>query len=805
VKLEYLAVMNLHNLNRIILVALCSILSFNSYGQSSSRLNCNHNHSAKNLSNSNSRCDTVDIIDTYVYLDFTNFSSNNLRGYADIVVSPLMVNIPQLHFDLEGLITDSVFVNSTQLFFNHFGPDLFIYLPNLPSWTNFTVRIYYHGTPIHDTSWGGFYYSSGYAYNMGVGMNALPHNYGRVWFPCFDNFRERCTYTIQTLTDGGRTSYCGGLRSSVENLGGDSLLTTWNLLQPVPSYLASVAVTNYTHVEDEFTSLGGFTRPIWLAARASDTLDMKNSFVHLHEALLAFETKYGNYAFDKVGFTAVPFSGGAMEHATNVAYPLFAIDGTTTYETLYAHELSHHWWGDLVTCETAADMWINEGMASYSERIFTEWLYGSDAYSNSIRNNHRDVLLNAARNDGGHFPLNAIPENVTYGETVYNKGADVAHSLRGFMGDENFFQAIHDLISEYQFSTLNSAQMRDFFQAYTTEDLSEFFNGWVFQPGYPDFRLIGYSYSTQFVGFELNVHVDQYLHHNTNYLNNVPLEVTVMDFQGNTDTVLIHASGESSTATATVLFEPAHVMLNRADKLHYATLADEAWNSTTGSHDLTYANFEYDVNDLGNMDSIFVRSEMHLTAADRVTALPMTDYVISPDRYWHVNTYANETTSTKMTLRFNGSATATSALDTSLFQLVQQYGMNESNMVLLYRWNAFEPWTEIPNATLFTSGSSTNWNGRFELLNPRSGDYAFGFHSGIISVDEIENPSLPFNINNNEITSTNFRGKYNLTNVNGQQLLKGKSSDGFRLNISEYASGIYFLQLNSVTYKVFLK
>ena len=197
-KLEYLAVMNLLNLNRIILIALWSILSYNSYGQTPSHLNCNHRHSAKDLSNSNSRCDTVDIVDTYVYLDFTNFSSNNLHGYTDIVVSPLMVNIPQLHLDLEGLTTDSVFVNSVSASFIHTGPDLFIDLPNLPSLVNFTVRVYYHGAPINDTSWGGFYYSGGYAYNMGVGMDALPHNFGRVWFPCFDNFRERCTYTIQT-------------------------------------------------------------------------------------------------------------------------------------------------------------------------------------------------------------------------------------------------------------------------------------------------------------------------------------------------------------------------------------------------------------------------------------------------------------------------------------------------------------------------------------------------------------------------------------------------------------------------------
>jgi hypothetical protein len=255
----------------------------------------------------------------------------------------------------------------------------------------------------------------------------------------------------------------------------------------------------------------------------------------------------------------------------------------------------------------------------------------------------------------------------------------------------------------------------------------------------------------------------------------------------------------------TIYVEPAHVILNQADKLHYATLASEDWNNTVGSHDFTFSNFEYDLLDKGNMDSIFVRAEMHLTAADRISAIPLTDYVISPDRFWHVNTYANETTSTKMTLRYNGSATATSALDTALFQLVQQYGMDESNLVLLYRGSGLEPWTEIPNATLFTSGSTTNWSGRFEVLNPLPGDYAFAFHSGIISVEENTHPSLPFTINASSISNPNFSGKYSLTNASGQLLLKGKATEGLRIEISNYAKGIYFLELNSVTYKVFLK
>jgi hypothetical protein len=90
-------------------------------------------------------------------------------------------------------------------------------------------------------------------------------------------------------------------------------------------------------------------------------------------------------------------------------------------------------------------------------------------------------------------------------------------------------------------------------------------------------------------------------------------------------------------------------------------------------------------------------------------------------------------------------------------------------------------------------------------LNPRPGDYAFAFHSGIITVEENSHPSLPFIITANAISNPNFSGKYSLSNASGQLLFKGKVSDGMQLDISRYAKGIYFLELNSVTYKVFLK
>ncbi|MCL1969769.1 MAG: hypothetical protein FWF65_09545, partial [Bacteroidetes bacterium] len=75
-----------------------------------------------------------------------------------------------------------------------------------------------------------------------------------------------------------------------------------------------------------------------------------------------------------VGYVAVPFSGGAMEHATNIAYPRSSISGTTANQNLISHELAHSWFGNLITCSTSQNMWINEGFATYGEYLCKEIL-----------------------------------------------------------------------------------------------------------------------------------------------------------------------------------------------------------------------------------------------------------------------------------------------------------------------------------------------------------------------------------------------------------------------------------------------
>lgn len=125
--------------------------------------------------------------------------------------------------------------------------------------------------------------------------------------------------------------------------------------QEIPSYLASVAVAPYTEVNYTFNSILNPQLNVKLAAVASDTTVMKNAFISLEPIFHQFENHFGPYRWDRIGYVMTPFQAGAMEHASNIAYPRDLLTGGPSgNQHIMAHELSHHWFGDLATCRTAS-------------------------------------------------------------------------------------------------------------------------------------------------------------------------------------------------------------------------------------------------------------------------------------------------------------------------------------------------------------------------------------------------------------------------------------------------------------------
>jgi len=343
------------------------------------------------------------------------------------------------------------------------------------------------------------------------------------------------------------------------------------LSDEIPTYLASVAVANYRQVNWTVNALNGI-KPITLVGVATDTNAMKIGFVNLKSCINGFENYFGPYYWNRVGYCLVPFNSGAMEHATNIAYPR-AVAGNLAYEAeLMAYELSHHWWGDLITCETAEDMWINEGMATYSSYLFTEWQYGKPSYLAKYKSEHDKLLQFLHKKEGGFRAISGIPHNLTYGDHVYKKGADVAHTLRGYMGDSAFFNGCKYTMLNNSLKSLNSIEFRNLLRTSSGQNLTDFFNNWVLSEGWSHFAIDSVKYiqlSTN--NYNAIVSIKQKIYGATTLHSNTPLELSFFKPDWTRIIKKVIITGAASTFTFNIAYNAAYCALNYDNKIGDAT------------------------------------------------------------------------------------------------------------------------------------------------------------------------------------------------------------------------------------------
>lgn len=736
---------------RFFTCTLIILLSFEGFSQLTEH-SCQTQHHLRHLNlspsfksgNESLRSDTTNVLNYSIYLDFTNAGSSIISGSTQVKFEALM-DMNTISLDLLQLQVDSVIHDGNQLLFSY-NDTLLVpqFSSTITQGAIDSITVYYQGTPQMDPSgWGGFYFSSGYYYNLGVGFESEPHNYGRVWHPCFDNFVERATYDFSILTNAGNTAYCNGTRISETTVGSDSLLTNWSLSTEIPTYLASVAVSDYTHVEQNYFSIDqGINIPIWLAAQEADTSALKASFINLNGAMEAFETDYGPYVWERIGYVLVPFNAGAMEHSCNIAYPKATINGLTTYETLMAHELSHHWWGNWVTCETAEEMWINEGMAAYSERIFLENVYDYDTYMEEVRANHKNVLHRAHINDSGFYALNAVPLKYTYGDHSYNKGSDVMHTLRGYMGDTEFFAALQSIQANFGNGTISTEQFRDHINGLGGTDVTNFFTDWMLQPGFAAFDVTHFEKTANGSSWDVYLVIDQKLKGAASYHNQVPLQLTFIDSQWQTYDMNIEVSGDYQAYNLNIPIEPVAVILNRNELINQGVTGEEFVVDGTGLYNATYANARITVNSV--TDSSLMRVEQHWVAPDNI-ASPQ-NVMLSQDRYWSISGVGLDQIEGNIRFEYNGRNNASGDLDNSIMNSTGSQPFNEDSLVLLYRPTAQDAWEIESNINLNTAGASDDKFGFITANEFKAGQYTFGYKTNSVGIEDASLLYQPYSI-----------------------------------------------------------
>ncbi len=744
---------------------------------------------------SQQRTDSVHIAHYDLHLSVVDFTNHIVDGYTDLSTVAKVNNINQIRLDLKFLTCDSVFVNQSATAFTQSGEHIYINVPTMQSGDTATVRVYYHGTPGHDDNFGGFYYNGEYAYNVGVALQDIPHAYGRCWFPCMDEFTDKSTYSFHIRTQNGKMAVCNGLLTDSLDLDDNTRIWSWQLDNPVPTYLVSMAVGNYLCYADTFHGMSRVI-PINIYTKPDIYPNISSSFANLKPVLHKFEEYFGEYVWPRVGYVCVAMTGGAMEHATNIALPNVAVNGALTYQGTIMHELFHHWFGDLITCERPEEMWINEGFADYSEALVNEWLY--DYYAEHIRDEHISTLQDLAKWDGGLYALDNVPQDHTYGMHSYQKGALVIHTLRSYMGDSLFFSSLRQLLAHYAYQNINSEEFFTYLTQISGMNLMDFYNDWIHQPGFPDFDVE--KVQSHACGI-YSVEVRQSGYGTEHPCTNAPIDVTFVssDFQMHTHENQL-VSGETTDLTLYSPFTPAFVILDINGKLSDATIDDMRMLNEAGN--VTFTNTMCNATVTQIEDSTLVRVEHHLSAPETPSTLPEGYHHFSNTHYWTVQLAGSFPTGAWIFQCRRASGQPDYTLFTD--------GMTLDNLKLMYRPDGQSEWVSVP----YTRTGSP-YNSAITTTDMMPGQYCFAMADVGVSVND-PNPVrmlLYPNPAGNTVTLKTDATKVDKAVVFdslGHRMMTLKvSHDTQEINTSSLPSGSYIVVLykkgKTVTRQLFVK
>ena len=339
---------------------------------------------------------------------------------------------------------------------------------------------------------------------------------------------------------------------------------------PISTYLSSVTIGKFRVLNKSLQGVYN-TYPLSVRYLSGDSNNIANTFAILDSVFPYYEKLFGPYYWGRVGYVGTPL--GSMEHVANISLIGQCIsDRSNVCQMVVCHELSHAWFGNLVTCETQADMWFNEGGASFCEELAMEAAFGKEAADEYYNSNLETVIRTLHHTDTTYHAVANIPDMLTYSGTVYNKGATVWHSLRGYLGDSLFYSSMRTLFHNNRFGNLNSAQIRDSLSLYSGVDLTKFFDFHVFTPGFTHFSIDSMRVS----GNSATVFMRQRVVGTAQFANGNRVPVTFFSDTWDSTTKIMTFDGQFGQQTFSLPFAPKFAIVDLYNNLSDAISAGSA-------------------------------------------------------------------------------------------------------------------------------------------------------------------------------------------------------------------------------------
>jgi aminopeptidase N len=432
---------------------------------------------------------------TYLAANWTvNPTEKYISGSIAYSLTILQANYDSLRLDLsDSLMVDSIRTSTGFLPFTHAENQLRIDVTEAISSNRVALEIFYRGTP-PTTGFGSFVQTST-PYGKPI-IWTLSQPFGASdWWPCkegFDDKIDSSDYYI-TIPLGNRVAGMGVL-AGIDTLENRQIFH-WKHRYPIATYLVALAVTDYSEIKRSVPLREGnlellnYCYPEHLGEwdwQQTEVMNMLQYFDSLFVPYPFMREKYGHAQFSW---------GGGMEHQTMS----FMAD---LGPWLTSHELAHMWFGDMITCSSWKDIWLNEGFATYLTGLFFE-RFSNPSFFYWKRNNRDEICSQP----GGSMRVDDTTsvERIFDGRLTYYKGAMILHMLRKRLGDDAFFEGIRTYLNraDLRFGYANTQQFRETMEAISGLDLERYFSEWYAGEGYPNIR-INYTTNTNGIAIEIS-------------------------------------------------------------------------------------------------------------------------------------------------------------------------------------------------------------------------------------------------------------------------------------------------------------
>jgi aminopeptidase N len=405
-----------------------------------------------------------------------------IKGAVETLFETTTDNFGTVHFDFSTeMQVDSIIYYGQSLSYTQSDPDLLtITLPEvLGMGVQKRIKVYYQGAP------GGSGFGS-FAQGSHDGIPAiwtLSEPYGaKDWWPAKQDLNDKIdSIDIYVKTPMPNKVASNGLLLDSLQVGND-MIYHWKHRYPIPAYLIAISVTEYT-IYNQYVQTDG--DPILInnyiypeeLGWAVPWLEWFPPFMELFNDLFIMYP----YADEKYGHAEFGWGGG-MEHTT-----MSFMGGWSP--GLQAHELAHQWFGDMITCGSWEDIWLNEGFATYLTGLTKEYGIGDDTWMNWKQQKINQVTSSP----GGSVWVDDTTSvnRIFNGRLSYSKGALLLHMLRWELGDDDFFQAIRNYLNDpdLAFGYARTSDLVEHLEGESGLDLTEFFEDWFYGQGYPVYQV----------------------------------------------------------------------------------------------------------------------------------------------------------------------------------------------------------------------------------------------------------------------------------------------------------------------------